>query len=104
VTAGLAGAGKLIRDRVPEGYGWAGVRVLDEAGYRAALRAKLQEESLEYLAADTPAQRRAELADVLEVLLALAAHDGCSPDELEAARLDERTRRGDFSARLWWQP
>ena len=47
-------------------------RVLDQAGYQAALRTKLLEEAREAQAAPD-GQLASELADVLEVLKALAA-------------------------------
>lgn len=97
-------SGKLVRDRLPELFGGQTVRVLSDSEYVDALRAKLTEETGEYLAALTPAQRRAELADVLEDVLALAAQDGLSPAELEGMRVAKATERGTFGARLWWQP
>lgn len=95
--------GKLIRDRIPEVFGSAGVRALNETEFAAALRAKLAEETGEYLAATTPGERRAELADVLEVVYALAGLDGLSPADVEAARHEKAAKRGGFAARLWWQ-
>jgi predicted house-cleaning noncanonical NTP pyrophosphatase (MazG superfamily) len=95
--------GKLIRDRIPELFGWDGVCILADTEFRSALRAKLSEEVSEYLAAEAPAERLAELADVLEVLHALAAQDGHSPEALEVARVAKHAERGGFEARLWWQ-
>jgi predicted house-cleaning noncanonical NTP pyrophosphatase (MazG superfamily) len=94
--------GKLIRDRIPEVFGSAGVRALSETEFAVALRAKLAEETGEYLAATTPGERRAELADVLEVVYALAGLDGLSSAKLEVAR-QEKAIEGGFAARLWWQ-
>jgi predicted house-cleaning noncanonical NTP pyrophosphatase (MazG superfamily) len=70
---------KLVRDRIPAIIAADGgqpvTRVLDHAGYEAALRAKLLEEAHEAQAAPD-GQLASELADVLEVLQALAAvHD-----------------------------
>ena len=67
---------ELVRDQIPGIITAAGrqpvTRVLDQAGYQAALRTKLLEEAREAQAA--PDGRLAsELADVLEVLKALAA-------------------------------
>lgn len=69
---------KLVRDRIPEIIQSQGHRavthVLDDDSYHAALLAKLVEEAQE--ARDASAQELpAELADVLQVLQALA---GCS--------------------------
>ena len=70
---------KLVRDQIPGIVAATGsqpsTRVLDNASYRGALRAKPLEEAQE--ARTAPDERLAsELADVLEVLRALArAHD-----------------------------
>jgi predicted house-cleaning noncanonical NTP pyrophosphatase (MazG superfamily) len=64
---------KLIRDQIPgiiaADGGQSVTRVLDYAGYEAALRAKLLEEAHEAQAAPD-GQLASELADVLEVLSA----------------------------------
>ena len=57
--------------------------MLDQAGYLAALRAKLVEEAEEAQAAPD-GQLRSELADVLEVLQALAAAHGMSWEDVVA--------------------
>lgn len=72
-------------------------RILDVEEYAAALRAKLQEEVAEYLEAHDPQ----ELADVLEVLHALAALHGLTPQELEAQRAAKAQARGGFGGRVW---
>ena len=91
--------GKLVRDRIQELFGGRS-HVLDDAGYRAALRDKLQEEVAEYLASGEVL----ELADVLEVVQALAALDGVPAAELEAMRRQKAQERGAFRDRLWWTP
>ena len=96
--------GKLVRDRIPELFGGQILKVLSDPEYVDALRAKLAEETGEYLAAVILAERHAELADVLEVVLALAAQDGLTPAELEGIRVAKAAERGTFGARLWWQP
>src|SRR5947207_2637847 len=66
---------KLVRDQIPDIIAAAGsqpsTRILDHASYRDALRSKLLEEAREAEAA-TDGQLASELADVLEVLKALA--------------------------------
>jgi predicted house-cleaning noncanonical NTP pyrophosphatase (MazG superfamily) len=91
---------KLVRDRIPaiiasEGR-QAEVRVLDEAAYLTALRATLVEEAEEHRAAGDAA----ELVDVLEVVYALAAASGISPEQLERDRRRKREERGGFEERL----
>ncbi|MCP2015542.1 putative house-cleaning noncanonical NTP pyrophosphatase (MazG superfamily) [Deinococcus sp. HSC-46F16] len=92
-----AAIGKLVRDRIPERFPASRYRVLDEAEFGAALRAKLTEEVGEYLADGTPE----ELADVLEVLHALAARHGLTPGDLERLRVQKAAERGAFVGRVW---
>ena len=78
---------KLVRDKIPEiiqaGGGHPVTRILDDAGYRQALLAKLAEEAAEAAQAST-GDLPGELADVLEVLRALAAAAGMSWEQLLA--------------------
>ncbi len=90
--------GKLVRDRIPDLFGGK-PRLLNGEEYRAALRAKL-EEVTEYLQSGEPK----ELADVLEVLRALAALHSLSPEDLEALRRAKADARGGFAGRVWWTP
>ncbi|MFI0453812.1 hypothetical protein [Actinomadura sp. 6N118] len=95
------GREKLVRDRIPEiiqdaGGGAAAVRAAEEGEYEALLRAKLYEEAGEYVASG----ESAELADLLEVLYALAAVHGISPAELERQRAQKAGERGGFTHRL----
>lgn len=96
--------GKLVRDRIPEiierGGKVATVRVLTEQEMVPALFAKLAEESQE-LRDSTPEERLGELADLHEVLAALAAAFGFSQQQVVAAARDKRTARGGFTRRLW---
>ncbi len=96
---------KLIRDRLPaimRGQGLAVFdRRLDDADYDAALRAKLIEEATEAQGAGARAELTDELADLTEVMLALAALHGIAPDEIEARRLAKREERGGFDARVF---
>lgn len=91
---------KLVRDRVPELIRAAGgapeTRVATPAEARRLLQAKLQEEVGELLASDDTE----ELADVLEVVLALARESGLAPDALEALRARKAAERGGFDRRL----
>jgi len=95
---------KLVRDGIPRiieaGGGQPVTRVLDRAGYLAALRAKLMEEAEEAQAAPDR-QLRSELADVLEVLRALAAAHGMSWADVEAEAARKRDERGGFDERVF---
>jgi predicted house-cleaning noncanonical NTP pyrophosphatase (MazG superfamily) len=93
---------KLVRDRIPQIIRDAGgepvTRVADAEEYRALLRAKLVEEVEEFLASEDPN----ELADVLEVLLALAVDLGVDRDRLEKLRTAKTFERGGFAGRIVW--
>lgn len=91
---------KLVRDNIPDSILAQGktpvVRVLSGPAYKEHLRRKLLEETEEYLECETPE----ELADILEVLYALAEEQGVTHEELEKLRLKKREERGGFTKRL----
>ncbi len=92
---------KLIRDRIPEiieaNGQTAEIRVLADEEYVASLEQKLTEEVAEYLESKEPV----ELADVLEVVQALAEHQGVSFDELLQIKAEKRRQNGAFCERLF---
>ena len=92
--------GKLIRDRIPELLGdQAGThRRLNDTELEAALRDKLQEEVQEYL----DSGEVMELADILEVVYALAKLDGVTESQLDYFRTEKASKRGAFNERLYW--
>jgi predicted house-cleaning noncanonical NTP pyrophosphatase (MazG superfamily) len=96
-------AGKLVRDNIPRIIRETGsepvVRVARPAEYTSCLRAKLAEEVREYLA--TPGDLT-ELADILEVILALADDLGAGPQRLEQLRAHKAAERGRFACRYIW--
>ena len=91
---------KLVRDRIPENIRAAGknceIRILEPEEYRKKLREKLNEEVAEYQDSMDPA----ELADILEVLLALGKTHGLDPDGLEQMRREKAGRAGGFRDRI----
>jgi predicted house-cleaning noncanonical NTP pyrophosphatase (MazG superfamily) len=93
-------AEKLVRDRIPEIVRASGreaeSRVATPDERAALLRAKLYEEAGEYEASGDPA----ELADLLEVVYALADLHGLTPFDLEDQRANKAAERGGFDARL----
>jgi predicted house-cleaning noncanonical NTP pyrophosphatase (MazG superfamily) len=95
---------KLVRDRIPAIIAADGsqpvTRVLEDAGYQAALRAKLLEEAREAHAAPD-GQLASELADVLEVLKALAAAHGMSWQDIVSEASRKRAERGGFDNRTF---
>lgn len=97
--------GKLVRDRIPEiiraDGGTPNVHVLSAAAYEIALHDKLLEEAAELRAAQDPADRLEEAADVLEVLLTVAGLNGFTLDDLIRTAAHKHARRGGFDDRLW---
>lgn len=91
---------KLVRDRIPEIIQDAGrvpeTRTAAGEEHPTLLRNKLYEEAGEYVATNDPA----ELADLLEVLHALAALHDLTPEQLEEQRAAKAAERGAFSKRL----
>ncbi len=94
---------KLVRDRIPtiieEDGKQCTVRVLSEQEFHHELRCKLREELDEYLSSCAIA----ELADMLEVMYALAGMEGVSAHELEELRLAKLAARGGFEKQLFLQ-
>lgn len=92
---------KLVRDKIPEIIEQDGkkctMRVLNDEDYIKALDAKLDEELAEY----HKDQNVEELADLLEVLYAVAEARGFTKDELEAVRLEKADKRGIFKEKLF---
>ncbi|WP_030916418.1 nucleoside triphosphate pyrophosphohydrolase [Streptosporangium amethystogenes] len=96
--------GKLVRDRIPEIIREHGgepvVTVLGEDDYRAALLEKLSEEAAELREAAVT-EVAGEIADVLEVLRAIAKVHGHEWADIEKAAEAKRTERGAFVERLY---
>ena len=92
---------KLVRDKIPELIQKAGetpvIRILEDAEYREHLEKKLDEEVAEF----HKDQNIEELADILEVVLALNESLGYSREELESAYLKKHEARGGFSDRVF---
>ena len=95
--------GKLVRDKIPEIIRSKGqepvIYTADIEEYRIRLRDKLREEVEEYLASDND---REELADILEVLYALAGQAGTDHQQLEKLRAAKAEKRGGFADRIIW--
>lgn len=93
---------KLVRDKIPDIIRRTGVepmiRVAEDGQYRDLLCAKLREEVAEFLDSHDPD----ELADVLEVLCALADDLGIGRGGLEARRAAKAAARGGFAGRIVW--
>ncbi|SIR26325.1 Predicted house-cleaning noncanonical NTP pyrophosphatase, all-alpha NTP-PPase (MazG) superfamily [Haladaptatus litoreus] len=88
---------KLVRDRIPEIIEKNGdtpkTHVADDAEYERRLGEKLDEEVAEFHESGDPE----ELADVLEVVYALADCTDVTSDQLERLRAEKADERGGFS-------
>lgn len=95
--------GKLVRDKIPQIIIADGrtpiVRTLSDEEYLSELDRKLNEEVAEYQA-DKSLE---EMADVLEVLLAICEARGHSVDELIEVRDKKREKRGGFRDKVYWE-
>ncbi|ALP35828.1 phosphoribosyl-ATP pyrophosphohydrolase [Paenibacillus sp. IHB B 3084] len=96
---------KLVRDRIPhiitsQGKGCR-TRILDPEEYKQELRTKLREEAEEYFEAAKDKDALEELADMLEVIRALAEVHGANVAELDKLRADKAEARGGFQERVF---
>lgn len=98
---GTSNFGKLVRDKVPEIIERDGskpvVRILENEEYLDVLVEKLAEECREFKETLT----LEELADIQEVIGALARAIGADRQELEKVRADKAAKRGGFNNRVF---
>ena len=96
---------KLVRDKIPqiiESNGKAfSTKVLNNEDYIKYLKEKAYEELDEYCAAEMEGEAVEELADLLEVLRALATQHGSSIEEVEAVRIEKSEKRGGFKEKVY---
>ncbi|MCK2017445.1 nucleoside triphosphate pyrophosphohydrolase [Peribacillus frigoritolerans] len=96
---------KLVRDRIPEVIEATGkkftTRVLDEMEYIEELKKKSFEELQEYAETESKEDAIEELADVLEILHALAEYHGASIEEVEKVRKIKADKRGGFKEKIY---
>ncbi len=94
--------GKLVRDKIPEIIEASGAipltRILETEEYLTCLEAKLDEEVQEFHESKLPE----ELADILEVVYALAEARGCSRQQLQEVFDAKHAARGGFAKRIYW--
>jgi predicted house-cleaning noncanonical NTP pyrophosphatase (MazG superfamily) len=97
--------GKLVRDGIPGLIRARGgqplTRIAGHEEYRELLRDKLREEAGEAAEAN-PGELAGELADVLEVVDAIARDAGISHKQLEWLQDAKRAERGGFAGRVVW--
>lgn len=91
---------KLVRDKIPEIIADSGMkatfRVLAQSEYMEYLEKKLDEEVAEF----HESKDIEELADILEVLYAIAIAKGSGADTLTAKRLKKQNTHGSFGRRI----
>ena len=94
--------GKLVRDKIPQIIEASGAtpltRILETEEYLSCLETKLDEEVQEFHESKSPE----ELADILEVVYALAEAHGCSREQLQQIFDAKHTARGGFKKRIYW--
>lgn len=96
---------KLVRDRIPEiiqkDNKKCTTKILDEESYVIELKKKLEEELEEYQEATSNEEAIEELADILELMHALAGVHESSIGEVEEVRKKKAIERGGFKDRIY---
>jgi len=92
---------KAIRDKIPEiiqkdGHS-CNIQTLSDEKFLVEIEKKLSEEVAEYQNDKNPE----ELADILEVIYAIAKLKGISKEELEKIRIKKLQDRGGFEKNLF---
>ena len=91
---------KLVRDEIPRIIRESGkrfkVRKLSPEEYAEKLVQKLEEELQEFI----ESRDKEELADLLEVIEAVAINLGTSSEEIERIRVSKRRNRGGFVSKI----
>lgn len=92
---------KLVRDKIPQIIEASGktceTEVLSDERYLEMLDKKLNEELAEY----QQEKSLEELADLLEILYAVAVARGHSLEELEQVRAEKKDKRGGFAEKIF---
>ncbi len=95
---------KLVRDKIPDIILAEGkevsTKILSDKEYKAELEKKLMEECKEVLGSEGE-KRLEELADVLEVMMAIAKLDGYYMDDIVVAARQKREKRGGFENKIF---
>ena len=96
---------KLVRDKVPGTLRAGGhkvtTRTIQGAEMLRALRAKIDEEVAEYDAAPDDEQAAMELADLIEVVMAIARRRGFTEAAIQQLREAKAAQRGTFERALF---
>jgi predicted house-cleaning noncanonical NTP pyrophosphatase (MazG superfamily) len=96
---------KLVRDKIPQIIEQAGktftTRILEDEEYLKELRKKAFEELEEYMNASDDETALEELADVLEIIHALAECHRSSIERVEQIRAEKAEKRGGFKEKIF---
>lgn len=96
---------KLVRDRIPEIIESTGkkfsTRILDNDEYIKELKKKSFEELEEYVSTTSDEDALEELADLLEIIHALAEYHGASFEKVEEIRKKKVEKRGGFKEKIF---
>ena len=96
---------KLVRDKIPNIIRQKDISVfeyvMEQEEYIQELKQKLLEEAEEVISASSKTDITEELADVLEVIYALANAYDIIPDEIERARLKKKDTNGGFKDKIY---
>lgn len=96
---------KLVRDKMPEIMRASGeepnTRTLSEEEFKKQIRLKLLADAGEARVATTRDELVKELADVLEIVEAIAAVEGVPLDDVRRAQAARRFERGGFEGRTY---
>lgn len=96
---------KLVRDKIPEIIESTGkkfsTRILSDEEYITELKKKSFEELQEYMEANNKSNAIEELADLLEIMYALAKYHGSSIEEVERVRQEKADKRGGFKKKIY---
>ena len=96
--------GKLVRDNIPDIIKQNGeepiTKILSEEDYKKELEKKLLEECKEVLEAKDE-ERIEELADLLEVILALGKIEGKTFEDIINVCEQKRVKRGAFEQKIY---
>ncbi|HDR6267486.1 TPA: nucleoside triphosphate pyrophosphohydrolase [Bacillus cereus] len=96
---------KLIRNKIPQIIEANGktptTKILSKDEYIKEICKKTEEELTEYLEANTKEHKLEELSDLLEIINALAEHEGTTLEEINNIRKKKAEGRGGFSDRVF---
>ena len=96
---------KLVRDRIPEIIEGTGkkfsTRIRSNDEYITELKNKSFEELHEYRDAETREEALEELADLMEIVHAIAKSHGTTLEEVEEIRRRKAEKRGAFEEKIF---